>query len=294
VGKQAKLGDGAATAADFRRIRAAGFETVRLPVRWDDRSQSQAPYTVDPAWMEQVQRTVDMALAADLKVILNSHHFNPIHEDPLAVQPWHTAVWRQIATRFKDYPTDQLWFELENEPHNKFTDANLSGVLEPALAAVRETNPDRAVIIGGENWSGIDSLATLHLPDDPHVIPTFHYYAPFDFTHQGASWVTPEPPKPGRVYGGEADRALLAQDVAKIAAYTKRTGLVPFMGESGAYELHVPLAQRVQYHQAVREAFAPVGVDMCVWAYANTFPFYDRKAGRWLPGMRAALGLKED
>ncbi len=294
VGKKVTLGSQAVTAADFRRIRAAGFETVRLPVRWDDRSQSEAAYTIDPAWMDQVNRTVDEALAAGLKVILNSHHFNPIYENPVAMQPWHTAVWRQIATRFKDYPTDQLWFELENEPHDKFTNANLNQVLAPALAAVRETNPDRTVIIGGENWSGIDSLATLDLPDDPHVIPTFHYYEPFEFTHQGASWVSPEPPKPGRVYGGEPDSARLVGDVAKVRAYIKRTGLVPFMGESGAYELHIPLVQRAQYHRAVREAFAPAGVDMCVWAYANTFPFYDRKTGHWLPGMRAALGLKED
>lgn len=38
VPKANKLDDGAVTAADFQRIRAAGFDTVRLPVRWDDRS----------------------------------------------------------------------------------------------------------------------------------------------------------------------------------------------------------------------------------------------------------------
>lgn len=294
VGKDRKLGDGAVDASDFRRIRAAGFETIRIPVRWDDRSQSAPPYAVETAWMDQVQRTVDWALAADLKVILNSHHFNPIHDDPIAVQPWHTAVWKQIAARFQNYPVDQLWFELENEPHKNFTNANLNQVLEPALAVVRETNPTRPVIIGGENWSGIDSLAVLNMPDDPYVIPTFHYYTPFDFTHQGASWVAPDIPKPGRVYGGEADRALLAADVAKVEAYKKRTGMTPFMGETGAYDLHIPLAQRVQYHEAMRAAFEPAGVAMCTWAYANTFPFYDRKTGKWLPGMRGALGLPEN
>ena len=294
VGKAHKLGNGAATAADFKRIAAAGFETVRIPVRWDERSLSSPPYTVDPAWMDAVQAAVDQAQAAGLKVILNSHHFEPIHETPLAVQPWHTAIWRQIAERFAGYPDDRLWFELENEPHKNFDHSNLVQVLAPALAAVRESNPDRPVIIGGENWSGIDSLATLNMPDDPHVIPTFHYYTPFDFTHQGASWVSPDIPPPGRVYGTEDDRKTLAEDVAKIEAYRKRTGLTPFMGETGAYDLHVPLDQRIAYHAAMREAFAPTGVDMCVWAYANTFPFYDRKGGAWLPGMLEALGLQKD
>ena len=106
------IGAGMVGPADFARIRAAGFETVRIPVRWDERSQKTAPYTVDAAWMKRVQTTVDQALAAGLKVILNSHHFEPIHQDPLGVQPWHTGVWVQIAQRFKDYPTDRLWFEL--------------------------------------------------------------------------------------------------------------------------------------------------------------------------------------
>jgi endoglucanase len=294
VSKATELGDGAVTAADFERIRAAGFDTVRLPVRWDDRSQSAAPYTIDPEWLRQVQGTVDAALAAGLKVILNSHHFQPIYKDPLAVQPWHTAVWGQIAPRFKDYPTDRLWFELENEPHDKFDDSNLRAVLDPALAQVRKTNPTRPVIYGGQMWSGIDSLATLTLPDDPNVYPTFHYYEPFDFTHMGASWVAPNIPPPGRMYGSQADAQRLVADVAKIKAYTARTGLVPLMGESGAYDKYASLAQRVAYTKAVHDAFVPAGVPVCQWAYKNTFPFWDKGTRRWLPGLRGALGLKED
>lgn len=280
--------------ADFKRIRAAGFDTVRLPVRWDERSQSKPPYAVDAGWLRQVQGTVDAALAAGLKVILNSHHFDPIHKDPLGTQPWHTAVWEQIAPHFKDYPTDRLWFELENEPHDKFTDANLRQVLDPALAAVRKTNPTRPVIIGGQNYSGIGSLETLKLPDDPNVYPTFHYYDPFDFTHQGASWVAPNIPPVGRVYGTQADAKLLQTDVARIKAYAARTGLIPFMGESGAFEGPIPLAQRVAYTKAVRDAFVPAGIPVCQWAYKNTFPFFDKASGKWLPGMRGALGLADD
>ena len=150
------------------------------------------------------------------------------------------------------------------------------------------------MVIGGENWSGIDSLATLDLPDDPQLYPTFHYYEPFDFTHQGAGWVRPSPPPVGRTYGTAADAERLVTDTAKIKAYAARTGLVPFMGETGAYDAHIPLAQRVQYTRAVHQAFAPLGVGMCAWAYTNTFPFYDHAAGHWLPGLRGAFGLPED
>lgn len=293
VGKGNDLGDAMPGKADFARIRAAGFETVRIPVRWHDRSLSKAPYTIEPEWLDQVQSLVDMAMGSGLNVILNSHHFDPIYADPIAVQPWHTAVWGQIAPRFKDYPTERLWFELENEPHDKFDDSNLRAVLDPALAVVRQSNPSRPVIIGGEQWSGVDSLGTLNLPDDPNVYPTFHYYSPFEFTHQGASWTAPNIPKPGRIYGSQADAALLATDLAKVQAYAARTGLMPFMGETGAFELHIPLEQRVTYTKAVHDTFVPAGVDVCQWAYANTFPLYDRATKRWQPGMLGALGLAE-
>ena len=54
------------------------------------------------------------------------------------------------------------------------------------------------------------------------------------------------------------------------------------------------LDERLRYHAAVRDAFAPTGIGICAWAYTNTFPFYDQEAGRWLPGILEAFGLPEE
>ncbi len=278
-------------AADFANIRAAGFTTVRIPVRWDNKTANDAAHTIDPAWLARVSDLVDAALAADLNVLLDSHNFEAIHTDPAGAAPHLAAVWRQVAAHFANRST-RLWFEIENEPHDKLTNANLMATLGPALEAIRATNPTRAVVIGGEFWSGIDSLATLELPADPNVYPTFHYYEPFDFTHQGASWVAPNIPPVGRMYGTAADAARLVTDVQKIRTYIARTGRVPFMGETGAYD-SAPLDQRVAYTRAVREAFDPLGIGMCAWGYTNTFPYYDNGAKRWLSGMLPAFGLPE-
>ena len=280
-------------AADFKRIRAAGFTTVRIPVRWSDKTGDGPDYRIDPKWMARVTTVVDQALAAHLNVILNDHHFEALDSDPAGNSAKLAAIWTQVASHFADRPAKHLWFEIENEPHDKFDNGNLMATLAPALAAIRASNPTRAVVIGGGNWSGIDSLATLTLPDDPNLYPTFHYYEPFEFTHQGAGWVHPKPPPLGRVYGSAADAQLLVDDTAKIRAYVARTGVIPFMGESGAYDAHIPLDQRVQYTRAVHRAFTPLGVGVCQWAYTNTFPLYDHKAGKWLPGMLAAAGLAE-
>src|SRR3546814_18016253 len=63
-----------------------------------------APPTIDPAFLDRVEAVVDQALAADLNVILNSHHFDALDKDPAATAPWLAAVWKQVAARFAARP----------------------------------------------------------------------------------------------------------------------------------------------------------------------------------------------
>ncbi len=274
---------------DFDIIARAGFDTIRLPVRWSVHAQDDAPYMIEAAFMKRIERVVTQAQDAGLNVILDDHHFEELYENPAANADRLAALWDQIASVFKDYPTATLWFEIENEPHKNLTNVNLVDTLAPALSAIRTTNPDRPVIIGGENWSGINSLETLNLPDDPHIVPTFHYYDPFEFTHQGATWVD-EPPPLGRTYGTPADIVSLDRDVQKIRDYILRTGKTPFMGEFGANGI-INVEERVKYQKMVREAFDDTGIGMCAWGYTNTFPLYDSKTKQWVPGMLDAMGV---
>jgi endoglucanase len=154
---------------------------------------------------------------------------------------------------------------------------------------VRLTNPTRPVVIGGEFWSGINSLATLPLPDDAYLVATFHYYDPFNFTHQGAPWVTPALPT-GRAFPSGTDPADLAANVEKARDFIARTGRPLFLGEYGAYE-GIPLAQRVTYYGTVHDAFAAAGVDGCAWAYTNTMPLRDPASGAWNTQLLDAIGL---
>jgi endoglucanase len=276
---------------DFAIIARAGFTTIRLPVRWSGRAGLAPPYQIEPTFMARVRHIVGLARAAGLNVILNDHHFDALHKDPDANRDRLAGIWRQVGVAFADQPREHVWFEIANEPNDKLTNANLLATLTPALAAIRASNPDRPVIIGGEFWSGISSLATLTLPDDPYVVPTFHYYEPFAFTHQGASWVGTPPPL-GRRYGGPEDQERLSGDIGKVTAYIARTGKTPFIGETGAYEV-IPLKQRLKYMTAMRVGWDSIGIDQCTWAFTNTFPIYDSGRRKWVRGARKALGLAE-
>ena len=114
-------------AADFARIHAAGFATVRVPVRWSDKTGDGPGFAIDPKWMARVTDVVDQALAAKLNVILNDHHFEALDADPAANSAKLAALWTQIAAHFADRPAAHLWFEIENEPHEKLDNTNLIG-----------------------------------------------------------------------------------------------------------------------------------------------------------------------
>jgi endoglucanase len=272
---------------DFEIIRAAGFRTVRIPVQWSAHAEESAPYRIDPAFLARVHHVVDLATAAGLNVMLNIHHYSALDAAPEANAGRFAALWRQIASSFAGAPAS-VWFELDNEPHDKLTNANLMAIYAPALAAIRETNRTRPVVIGGESYSGVNSLATLPLPDDPYLVPTFHYYEPGAFTHQGATWVGPNPPPIGRSYGSAADKVLLDADLQKVRDYMARTGRVPVLGEFGAQDdPRVPREQRIRYYRTISTAFASIGIQSCAWGYRVGFRL--REGDHWLQGLLESI-----
>lgn len=273
--------------ADFTVIKAAGFDTIRLPVRWSSHALAAAPYTIDATFLARVRHVVETARKAGLNIILNLHHYDEMATAPAAHAERFAGLWKQIAAAFADEPEASVWFELMNEPNGALDDSNLKAVLTPALAAVRATNRTRPVIIGGQKWSGVPSLETLQLPDDANLVVTIHTYDPFNFTHQGATWISPTPPL-GRVFGSAADYRELDANLATVRAYMQRTGRQVFVGEYGANDNPaIPLAQRILYYGAVSSAYASIGVQSCAWAYANTFKLRDGTG--WLPGMVEAI-----
>ena len=242
--------------------------------------------------MDRVEHVVDTARAAGLRVILDMHHYEDpqgnLFTDPAGQKARFAGLWKQVAARFKDKDA-MVWFELINEPHDQLNDSNLLTVLQPALDEVRATNPSRPVVIGGQNWSGIDSLATLQLPNDPNLIVTFHYYDPFAFTHQGAPWITPMQPV-GRIFPSGTDLADLQANVQKAKDFMAATKRPLFLGEYGAYE-GIALADRANWYKTVHDAFKGANVDGCVWAYTNTMYFRDPVSNAWYQQLLTAIGL---
>src|SRR5262249_48597152 len=66
----------------FKTIKDAGFASVRLPVKWSAHAQADAPYTIDPKFAARGDWAIDQALANQLNIIVNVHHYDEMASRP--------------------------------------------------------------------------------------------------------------------------------------------------------------------------------------------------------------------
>ena len=278
--------------AHFAMIKSKGFDTVRIPVRWSDYTDDSPDFKIEVDFKVKVKSLVDAALAQNLNVILNVHHFEELMNDPKDETEKLVTMWEQISEVFKGYP-DSLWFETLNEPNNKLKDDLMRKAQALSVKAIRNVHPNRIIILGGENWSGINSLDSNLVPPDDNIVYTFHYYDPFDFTHQKAPWTGKNGPKATKNWGSERDYDQLALDMKKAATFEAAIDHPVFVGEFGAYDV-IDNAERVQYVRDVRTAFDGAQLPWCLWSFSNTFALYDAEQNKWDEDMLSALIPERD
>lgn len=272
----------------FEIIRDGGFRSVRLPVRWETRAESSPPWTIEPVFLDRIDELVDLALAADLAIIIDFHHFEDLYSDPVGNTDRFVAIWRQIAEHFASAPPE-VFFELQNEPHGDLTTEVWNDIIPPVLAAVRDTNPNRMVIVGGGSWNSAWELGDLELPDDPNLIGTFHMYEPFEFTHQGAEWVDGANAWLGTAWSGTAeDKNGIIELMELAATWSQQTGIPVLMGEFGSYE-KADMESRVRFTEFARVEAEKRGFAWAYWEFGAGFGIYDRDVEEWRSGLLSAL-----
>ncbi len=240
-------------------IAQGGFATVRIPIRWSGHAATAQPYAIDPTFMDRV------------------HHYQEIFTDPARERDRFLALWEQITTRFRDYP-EALVFEILNEPNTNLTAELWNALLRDALAVIRQGNPDRWVVIGTAEWGGIGAMDRLELPDDDRLIFTFHYYEPFEFTHQGAEWVAGSDAWLGTTWGGESDRLAVRNDFDAVARWAVQRDVTVFLGEFGAYS-RAAMDDRVAWTAFVRQEAERRGFSWAYWEFDAGFGAF--RDGQW-------------
>jgi endoglucanase len=274
----------------------AGFQSVRLPVRWSNHAALTGDATIDEAFARRVDHAVDLLLARGLVVVLNMHHYRQLDGDrldpaELEVQPSVVRLrflnlWKQIAQRYRDKPAN-LVFELYNEPHGEQNE-RWNDLAARALNAVRQTNQTRVVVIGPTHWNSADALDKLVLPNDPHLIVTVHNYQPFEFSHQGAEWESRSASWLGTPCCSAAQQAQLRAPLDVAAAWSARHRYPIYLGEFGSYS-KAAMPARVAYTRLMRDEAEKRGMSWAYWEFASGFGLYDPQTRTWRTPLRDAL-----
>jgi endoglucanase len=183
--------------ADLKRH---GFDTIRLPV-------DPAPFIVfENERREEVYRILFSAIArirsAGLNVVVDLHpnsrhpvwgqHAVAAGGDTPAFSAY-LSVIEEMARRLHKH-AEYAALELINEPRVKCAGSEQErwqAMAKRLVTSARAGSKDLALILTGACVSSLEGLLALDPAAfaDRNLIYTFHFYDPFSFTHQGASFI---------------------------------------------------------------------------------------------------------
>ena len=210
------------TQALLDSVKAAGFNTVRIPCAWDSHTSGGK---VTETWLDSVKTVVDYAMRAGLYTILNIHHEGEggWFQSNIGTSVDNTidnkmkTYWTQIANKFKNY-NERLLFAGANEPGpnvNTWTAQHVQTLMhyyQTFIDAVRATggnNETRTLIIQGLNTDidkSVKSAPVSTFPKDKvegRLMFEVHYYDPYQYTLMTSQqdWGANEPIQPQYYYG---------------------------------------------------------------------------------------------
>jgi endoglucanase len=283
------------TQAMIDGMKAAGFDTIRIPVAWMTNATHlyEGDYTIDADYMDRVEEVVRYARKAGMYVIVNDHWdggwygmfgSESAETRALAMEAY-KGMWQQIAERFRDY-SDYLIFESANEELGGRFDENsplycsdsvvtylndderyalTNEINQTFVDVVRATggnNATRFLLIAGYG-TNIDQTCDdrFQMPKDTAVsklMVSVHYYDPWSYC--GASSAAS-----ATKWGKVSDYEYMDQQLAKMTKFTE-AGYGVVIGEYGALPCSDGLKDNtLAYHTAFLDACTKYNLTNCLW-----------------------------
>jgi endoglucanase len=186
---------------DYERLKALGMNAVRFYVNYLTLESDEAPGVLREDGFKWLDDNIQWAKNNGIYLVLN-FHVPPGGYQSLGagkalwrdakMQERFIALWRAIALRYAKEPTI-AGYDLLNEP---VVDSDIDQwkiLAERSIKAIREVDPNHAIFVErvnavGGDWAENDERNFFRVSDS-NVVYEFHFYKPFHFTHQGASWV---------------------------------------------------------------------------------------------------------
>jgi endoglucanase len=303
IGGETAWGNPAVNQQLINGVRAAGFNTIRIPCAFDTHA-NQTTLQIDPAWMARVKQVVDYAHGQGMYVILNIHwdggwlEEHPLFSHQEAVNIKQRAYWTQIATTFRDY-NERLLFAGTNEVHADFGTPTSEHITvqqsynQTFVSAVRATggnNASRTLVVQTYNtniWHGLDFFS---LPTDSasnRLMVEVHHYDPYDYTLNPSGsclfWGSPFPTQGACTWAQEAYHDDL---FARARQEWVDQGIPVMIGEYGvATRPNLDATSRQYYLEYVNRAAADNDIKTFYWdngvspTQTNGFALFNRNNG---------------
>ncbi len=272
-------------AALMKRVKEAGFTTIRIPITWYRHVLDDGKFTINPAFMARIKEVVDMAYAEGLYVIINMHHeawlnTKTMDKDYEKIGVQLAAMWKQIAAAFADYD-QHLIFESMNEPRMAGTSVEWTGnkagseavnyLNQVFVEAIRNDaqghNGERVLMIPGYAASSTTTLmAAIKMPtfngaQAENIAISVHCYNPYDFCLSDKMEVFD---RSNKQHTSSIDTVF-----SNIQRLFLDKGIPVVMGETGATNTNNNTSSRESWAYHVGSKAAAYGVPICIWDNGN-------------------------
>ncbi len=301
----------------FADIAKAGFKTVRIPIDFGAWASLNQPYHWENEEALKIADSfVKWALANDLNAIIDLHHteFDGTVKGAAATERivW---LWREIANRYKDTNPERVFFELRNEPHDiKAEDWRKQA--EAIIKIVRPIAPNHTLIVGFHDWNSRQALIDSKPFADSNIIYTFHYYDPFIFTHQGATWSSPGLAQMKNVpfpydekrliatpdavkgkweegliknYAKDSQPEKIFADLNAAKDWSEKNKVPIFIGEFGSYGKYPTLDDRCRHAETIYTALGKLNIPSAWWEWDGGFNMFEKGTNQIAGCMRKAV-----
>jgi len=213
-------------------------------------------------------------------------------------------------------------YEILNEPHGITTQA-WGEIQKQVINAIRSKDSRHIIVVGGSGYNSYMELKNLPLYNDQKLLYTFHFYDPFVFTHQGASWVSPsmEPlagvPFPYEAasmpgipvslrntwiestllsYPSDGNISRIKQLIDNAINFRNSRGVNIFCGEFGVYIPNSDPDDRIYWYDVVCQYLEENNIPWTMWDYKGSFGLFNKGSDEIFEhdmniGILKALGL---
>lgn len=208
INAETAWGNPKVTKKTIQGVKKAGFNAIRIPVRWQCHITNPQAMSIDKAWLARIKQVVDWCLELDMKVIINTHHEQWLESRPLNRYKEENCqklalLWFNIASEFANYDY-RLAFAGTNEVHEKDNWGKPTAENLEVQNAYNQTFVDIVRATGGNNLKRHLLVQTyvcnpdFGLNNGDFIIPTdiegngnnymsveIHYYSPWNYAGEG-------------------------------------------------------------------------------------------------------------